>query len=87
MQTANESPNYPNPSDQNSQGPGTDEVSFIRSQNCCVCFVDIVDSTRITSNINDPPLIILTVRLNNMEGNSMKVELYRNLQAQYRKLQ
>ena len=49
MQTANESPIFPNPSDRNSQGPGTDEVSFIRSQNCCVCFVDIVDSTRVSS--------------------------------------
>src|SRR5215831_18419790 len=31
-----------------------DEISFIRAQNCCVCFVDIVDSTRITSSINNP---------------------------------
>jgi two-component system, OmpR family, response regulator ChvI len=31
-----------------------DEISFIRAQNCCVCFVDIVDSTRITSGINNP---------------------------------
>ena len=58
MQTANESPIFPNPSDRNSQGPGTDEVSFIRSQNCCVCFVDIVDSTRITSNINNPEKVM-----------------------------
>jgi hypothetical protein len=27
---------------------------FIRSQNCCLCFVDIVDSTKITSIINNP---------------------------------
>ena len=55
MPAASESPtNYPNPSDQNSQAAGTEEVSFIRSQNCCVCFVDIVDSTRITSSINNP---------------------------------
>jgi CheY-like chemotaxis protein/class 3 adenylate cyclase len=55
MPAANESPtNYPNPSDQNSQAAGTEEVSFIRSQNCCVCFVDIVESTRITSSINNP---------------------------------
>ncbi len=28
----------------------TEEISFIEgSQNCCVCFVDIVDSTRITT--------------------------------------
>ncbi len=31
-----------------------DEVRFIRSQDCCVCFVDIVDSTRITSTIDSP---------------------------------
>ena len=31
-----------------------DEICFIRAQNCCVCFVDIVDSTRITSSINNP---------------------------------
>jgi hypothetical protein len=23
-----------------------DEIRFIRAQNCCVCYVDIVDSTR-----------------------------------------
>ena len=55
MPAANESPtNYPNPSDRNSQAADTEEVSFIRSQDCCVCFVDIVDSTRITSSINNP---------------------------------
>ena len=55
MPAANESPtNYPNPSDQNSHAADNEEVSFIRSQNCCVCFVDIVDSTRITSSINNP---------------------------------
>jgi two-component system, OmpR family, response regulator ChvI len=27
-----------------------EEISFVRgSQNCCVCFIDIVDSTRITT--------------------------------------
>jgi hypothetical protein len=31
-----------------------DEINFIRAQNCCVCFVDIIDSTRITSNIDNP---------------------------------
>ena len=31
-----------------------DEISFIRAQNCCVCFIDIVDSTRVTSSINSP---------------------------------
>jgi len=31
-----------------------DEISFVRAQNCCVCFVDIVDSTRVTSSINNP---------------------------------
>ena len=30
------------------------EISFIGAQNCCVCYVDIVDSTRITSSINNP---------------------------------
>jgi two-component system, OmpR family, response regulator ChvI len=30
------------------------EVCFIRSQNCCVCFVDMVNSTQITADINDP---------------------------------
>ena len=31
-----------------------DEISFVGAQNCCVCFVDMVDSTRITSGINNP---------------------------------
>ena len=31
-----------------------DEICFIGAQNCCVCFVDIVDSTGITSSINTP---------------------------------
>ena len=31
-----------------------DEISFIRAQNCCVCYVDIVNSTRITSTIDNP---------------------------------
>jgi two-component system, OmpR family, response regulator ChvI len=31
-----------------------DEISFVRAQNCCVCFVDIVDSTMTTSSINNP---------------------------------
>ena len=31
-----------------------DEICFIRAQNCCVCYVDIVDSTRVTSSINNP---------------------------------
>jgi two-component system, OmpR family, response regulator ChvI len=31
-----------------------DEIRFIRAQNCCVCYVDIVDSTRVTSSINNP---------------------------------
>jgi two-component system, OmpR family, response regulator ChvI len=31
-----------------------DEICFIEAQNCCVCFVDIVNSTRITSSINNP---------------------------------
>ena len=55
MPAANESPaNYPEPSDKNNQAADAEEVSFIRSQNCCVCFVDIVDSTRITSSIDNP---------------------------------
>ncbi|MGA8084334.1 MAG: hypothetical protein WB988_20975, partial [Candidatus Nitrosopolaris sp.] len=35
----------------------TKEVQFLRSQNCCVCFVDIVNSTRVTSSINNPEKI------------------------------
>jgi two-component system, OmpR family, response regulator ChvI len=35
----------------------TKEVQFLRSQNCCVCFVDIVDSTKVTSSINNPEKI------------------------------
>jgi CheY-like chemotaxis protein len=31
-----------------------DEICFIRAQDCCVCFVDLVDSTRITSSIDNP---------------------------------
>ncbi|MGC2598549.1 MAG: hypothetical protein WA395_10510, partial [Nitrososphaeraceae archaeon] len=31
-----------------------DEIFFIGAQNCCVCFVDIIDSTGITSSINNP---------------------------------
>jgi len=31
-----------------------EEICFIEAQNCCVCFIDIVNSTRITSNINNP---------------------------------
>jgi two-component system, OmpR family, response regulator ChvI len=31
-----------------------DEICFIGAQNCCVCFVDIVNSTGITSSINTP---------------------------------
>jgi class 3 adenylate cyclase len=31
-----------------------EEISFIGAQNCCVSFVDIVDSTRVTSSINNP---------------------------------
>jgi two-component system, OmpR family, response regulator ChvI len=34
-----------------------DEISFIGAQDCCVCFVDIVDSTGITSSINNPEKI------------------------------
>ena len=30
-----------------------DEICFIRAQNCCVCYVDIVNSTRITSTIDN----------------------------------
>jgi CheY-like chemotaxis protein/class 3 adenylate cyclase len=29
-------------------------VCFFRSQNCCVCFVDMVNSTQITADINEP---------------------------------
>jgi two-component system response regulator ChvI len=31
-----------------------EEVCFIHSQNCCVCYVDMVNSTQVTSDINDP---------------------------------
>jgi CheY-like chemotaxis protein/class 3 adenylate cyclase len=31
-----------------------EEVCFIRSQNCCVCFVDMVNSTEVTADIIDP---------------------------------
>jgi hypothetical protein len=31
-----------------------DEISFVKAQNCCVCFVDVVDSIRVTSSINNP---------------------------------
>ena len=34
-----------------------DEISFIGAQDCCVCFVDIVNSTRVTSSINNPEKI------------------------------
>jgi two-component system, OmpR family, response regulator ChvI len=34
-----------------------DEICFIGIQSCCVCFVDIVDSTRITSNLDNPEKI------------------------------
>lgn len=31
-----------------------EEVCFFRSQNCCVCFVDMVNSTEVTADINEP---------------------------------
>jgi two-component system, OmpR family, response regulator ChvI len=31
-----------------------EEICFVEAQNCCVCFVDIINSTRITSSINNP---------------------------------
>jgi two-component system, OmpR family, response regulator ChvI len=31
-----------------------EEVCFFRSQNCCVCYVDMVNSTQITADIIDP---------------------------------
>jgi two-component system response regulator ChvI len=34
-----------------------EEVCFFRSQNCCVCFVDMVNSTEVTSDINEPEKI------------------------------
>lgn len=33
------------------------EIYFIGTQTCCICFVDIVDSTRITSKLDDPKKI------------------------------
>jgi two-component system, OmpR family, response regulator ChvI len=38
----------------NARSKKEDEICFIEAQNCCVCFVDIVNSTRITSSINNP---------------------------------
>ncbi|MGA9153439.1 MAG: adenylate/guanylate cyclase domain-containing protein, partial [Candidatus Nitrosopolaris sp.] len=38
----------------NAKSKKEDEICFIEAQNCCVCFVNIVNSTRITSNINNP---------------------------------
>jgi class 3 adenylate cyclase len=35
-----------------------DEICFIRAQNCCVCYVDIVNSTRITSTIDNPEKVM-----------------------------
>lgn len=34
-----------------------DEICFIGTQTCCVCFIDIVDSTRTTSNLDNPQKI------------------------------
>jgi two-component system response regulator ChvI len=31
-----------------------EEVCFLRSQNCCVCYVDMVNSTEVTADINEP---------------------------------
>lgn len=43
------------PVDYNVQSNDThDKVRFIRSKDCCVCFVNIADSTRITSAIDSP---------------------------------
>jgi class 3 adenylate cyclase len=43
------------PVDYNAQSNDTDdEVRFNRSIRCCVGFVDVVDSTRITSTIDGP---------------------------------
>lgn len=33
------------------------EIYYIGTQTCCICFVDIVDSTRITSKLDDPEKI------------------------------
>jgi CheY-like chemotaxis protein len=35
-----------------------DEICFIRAQNCCVCYVDIVNSTRITFTIDNPEKVM-----------------------------
>ena len=36
----------------------SEEVSFLnRSQNYCICFIDMVDSTKVTANIGDPAKI------------------------------
>ena len=39
-----------------------EEILFVGAQNCCVSFVDIVDSTRVTSRINDPEKVRNTTR-------------------------
>jgi two-component system, OmpR family, response regulator ChvI len=44
------------------------EICFIGTQSCCVCFVDIVDSTRITSKLDNAEKIrkYYSIFLNNM---------------------
>jgi two-component system, OmpR family, response regulator ChvI len=60
-----------------------DEICFIRSQNCCVCFVDIINSTRITSNINKPQKVrkYYEIFLNTMAAiaKSLRAKIIKNV--------
>jgi two-component system response regulator ChvI len=59
------------------------EIFFIRAQNCCVCFVDIVDSTRVTSSINNPEKIrrYYEIFLNTMAaiGRNFRAKIIKNV--------
>jgi two-component system, OmpR family, response regulator ChvI len=60
-----------------------DEICFIRAQNCCVCFVDIIDSTRITSDIDNPEKIrkYYEIFLNTMAAiaRSLRAKIIKNV--------
>ena len=60
-----------------------DEICFIRAQNCCVCFVDIIDSTRITSNIDKPQKVrkYYEIFLNTMSAiaKSLRAKIIKNV--------
>jgi len=57
-----------------------DEISFVRAQDCCVCFVDIVDSTRVTSSINNPDMVrkYYEIFLNTMATATVVVQIEGN---------